>query len=303
MLAFLICGHGVTMQKISVGLGMTLLVVGNIIAVFSDAIIKTLPAESPTFQFVFMRQLTAVLILLPFCLSSNKKHLFAGLKWHAVRGHVWLFGIIFMVFALKALPLATANAIFYAAPLLMLPLAVMIFREQLTKSSIAVAVIGFIGVLIVIQPTDINWAAIFALVVAITLAINNVLIRKLPKHHSIMQTLLLTNLVGMPVGLGLALWENEPWHWAALITAFGSTLFILIYAGICVYVYSKIESSQVASAEYSGLVAAVVVGLFWFGEVPTLGLIIGASLIILPLVWLANVQKNKQRLVKRQLTK
>ncbi|WP_372760653.1 DMT family transporter [Pseudoalteromonas sp.] len=288
------------MQKISLGLGMTLLVVGNIIAVFSDAIIKTLPADSPTFQFVFMRQLTAVLILIPFCISRGKTQLFVGLKWHAVRAHVWLFGIVFMVFALQALPLATANAIFYAAPLLMLPLAVMIFGEKLSVPSVAVAVIGFIGVLIVIQPSDINWAAIFAFVVAITLAINNVLIRKLPTHHTILQTLLLTNLVGMPMGLALALWENAPWHWAALVTALASTVFILIYAGICVYVYTRVAANQVASAEYSGLVAAVALGMLWFNEVPTLSLIVGASLIILPLVWLAKLQKNNQRLAKRQ---
>ena len=104
------------MHKISVGLAMTLLIIGNIIGVFSDALIKTLPADTATYQFVLFRQLTAVLILFPFCLLSNKQSLFAGLKWHFIRGHIWLLGAIFMVFALGALPLATVNAIFYTAP-------------------------------------------------------------------------------------------------------------------------------------------------------------------------------------------
>ena len=56
------------MPKITVGLAMTLLIIGNIIGVFSDALIKTLPADTATYQFVLFRQLTAVLILLPFCL-------------------------------------------------------------------------------------------------------------------------------------------------------------------------------------------------------------------------------------------
>ena len=121
------------MPKITVGLAMTLLIIGNIIGVFSDALIKTLPADTATYQFVLFRQLTAVLILLPFCLLSNKQSLFAGLKWHFIRGHIWLLGTIFMVFALGALPLATVNAIFYTAPLLMLPLAMILFQVEHNK--------------------------------------------------------------------------------------------------------------------------------------------------------------------------
>lgn len=48
------------MPKITVGLAMTLLIIGNIIGVFSDALIKTLPADTATYQFVLFRQLTAV---------------------------------------------------------------------------------------------------------------------------------------------------------------------------------------------------------------------------------------------------
>ena len=120
------------MPKMSVGLAMTVLIIGNLIAVFSDALIKT----------SFMQ----------------------GLKWHVLRGHVWLFGAIFMVIALNSMPLATANAIFYAAPLIMLPLAMLLFQEKLTIHSVGAGLLGFIGVIIVIQPSQIDWAAIFVLI-------------------------------------------------------------------------------------------------------------------------------------------
>ena len=61
------------MPKITVGLAMTLLIIGNIIGVFSDALIKTLPADTATYQFVLFRQLTAVLILFPFVYSVINK--------------------------------------------------------------------------------------------------------------------------------------------------------------------------------------------------------------------------------------
>jgi drug/metabolite transporter (DMT)-like permease len=38
----------------------------------------------------------------------------------------------------------------------MLPLAMMIFKEQLSNQAVIVAVLGFIGVLVVIRPTYID---------------------------------------------------------------------------------------------------------------------------------------------------
>ncbi|SFD27427.1 DMT family transporter [Pseudoalteromonas denitrificans] len=285
------------MPKMSVGLAMTLLVIGNLIAVFSDALIKTLSPDSAVYQFVLFRQITAALILLPLCFLGHKTSFSLGLKWHILRGHIWLIGAIFMVIAISSMPLATANAIFYAAPLLMLPLAMMFFKEKLSSKAVAVAILGFIGVLIVIRPTQIDWAAIAALIVALTMAINNLLIRKLPKKQNVFQTLFLTNLVGIPVALSLALWEGKPWDFAPMLTAAGSSSFILIYAGICIVAYRSGEASKIASAEYSGLLCAVAVGLVWFDEVPDLAMAIGTVFIIAPLLWLAKVEaKNTKKM-------
>ncbi|MGR5076637.1 DMT family transporter [Photobacterium swingsii] len=283
------------MSNKSVGYAMLLLIVGNLIAVFSDALIKTLDDGVAVFQFVFFRQLTAVIILLPFCAKNALPSFTQGLKWHALRAHIWLFGAVFMVFAINSMPLATANAIFYAAPLIMLPLAFVFFREKLTKQSVMTGVVGFIGVLVVIRPTHIDWAAISALVVALTLAGNNLLIRKLPTNQTVAQTLLLTNAVGMPASLGLALWEGETWNWTPLLTAAGSSFFILIYAATCVVAYRSVESNKIASAEYSGLLGAVLVGILWFGEIPEVEMLIGSALIILPLLLLAKVERKQKK--------
>ncbi|MGR5126159.1 DMT family transporter [Photobacterium swingsii] len=283
------------MSNKSVGYAMLLLIVGNLIAVFSDALIKTLDDGVAVFQFVFFRQLTAVIILLPFCAKNALPSFTQGLKWHALRAHIWLFGAVFMVFAINSMPLATANAIFYAAPLIMLPLAFVFFREKLTKQSVMTGVVGFIGVLVVIRPTHIDWAAISALVVALTLAGNNLLIRKLPTNQTVAQTLLLTNAVGMPASLGLALWEGETWDWTPLLTAAGSSFFILIYAAACVVAYRSVESNKIASAEYSGLLGAVLVGILWFGEIPEMEMLIGSALIILPLLLLAKVERKQKK--------
>jgi len=288
-------GISMIMPKMSVGFAMILLVAGNMIAVLSDALIKELPDGAAVYQFVLLRQLTAILMLLPFCLFNQKAKLLSNVKWHFVRGHIWLFGAVFMVLSIQALPLATVNAIFYTAPLLMLPLGFLFYKDRLTAPSIIVAILGFIGILVVVKPTQINMGAIFALIVALTMATNNLLVRKLPSNHTVAQTLFLTNLVGIPLGLGLAIWENAPLSWYALWIAAGSNLFILIYAGICVLVYRAVEAHKISSAEYTGLLGAVVIGIVWFDEIPDISLLIGSALIVLPLIWLATLESIKYK--------
>ncbi len=276
---------------------MLLLIFGNLIAVISDALIKSVGNEVPVFQFVLFRQVSAVLFLLPFCLFNRPSQLMHGFKWHAIRAHVWLLGAIFMVFAISSLPLATANAIFYAAPLMMLPIAALFFKEQLSKQSVAAAIMGFLGVLVIIRPDQIEWAAISAFVVAVCIAVNNLLIRKVPREQSVMHTLLMTNLAGIPVALLLVFIEAKPWDWSAFPTAAASSLFIMIYAATCVLAYRSIESNKIASAEYSGLIGAALIGFIWFDEVPDIFMAIGTVMILVPLIWLS---KRERRMRKQQ---
>ena len=144
----------------AVGIGILYLVLGNMVAVFSDVLVKVLEPDQPIFQFVFFRQVSAALLLMPWLLWSWRRNPPVAIKWHLLRAHIWAVGVCLMVVALTRLPLATANALFYAAPLMMVPLAVWLAGEAISRQKVLTAVIGFIGVLIVLRPTEVNWAAL-----------------------------------------------------------------------------------------------------------------------------------------------
>ena len=76
-------------------------------------------------RIVFFRQLSAAILLMPWLLWSWRRNPPVAIKWHLLRAHIWAVGVCLMVVALTRLPLATANALFYAAPLMMVPLAVL----------------------------------------------------------------------------------------------------------------------------------------------------------------------------------
>ena len=197
-----------------------------------------------------------------------------------------------MVVSLTTLPLATANAIFYAAPLITVVFARLLFKERVTIISLVTAALGMVGVMVILNPTGANIFALAALVVTTTLALNNLLIKKLPTQHGIIDTLYLTNLLGIPTALILALIEFAPFDWNVLLIAVGSSLFSMFYAATCVYAYRAADSNQVTSAEYTGLLGAVFFGIVFFAEQPDMRFYIGSMLIVVPLTVLTTMSSR-----------
>lgn len=263
-----------------------LLVLGNAMAIIADVFIKLLEPGAPLFQFAFLRCVLTLFMLLPLVGKLNREYLFAGLTIHALRAHIHLAGMLCMVVALGNLPLATANAVFYAAPILVMVLAALVFGERLTRLSITAVFSGFLGIVLILRPVEFDWAAIAALGSAFTLAINAVMVRKLPKQQSTIHKLFLNYLLIVPAAGALALWEGASWDSSMLISASGSALFILGYNFTVLLAYQQVDANQVTSAEYTGLIWAVAIGWMVFGESPDLWFLAGSVMIVGPLVML-----------------
>ncbi len=270
-----------------------LLIVGNALAIISDVFIKLLDPGTPVFLFAFLRSALTLVLLLPLIGQLNRRYLFTGLKVHTLRAHIHLGGILCMVVALSNLPLATANAIFYAAPILVMVLSVILFRERLTALSVVAVFSGFTGIVVILRPMEFNWAAAAALGSAFALAINAVMVRQLPKQQSTIHKLFLNYLLIVPGAGALAWWEGGQWTPELVLTAAGSALFILGYNVTVLLAYRQVEANQVTSAEYTGLIWAVVIGWVGFGEVPDLWFLIGSLMIVVPLILIGL--RNRRR--------
>jgi len=285
----------------TVNSAILLLVIGNAMALISDVFIKLMEPGAPIFQFAFLRCVITLLLLLPLAGQLNRKHLFSGFKIHAVRSHVHLAGLLCMVVALANLPLATANAVFYAAPILVMVLSVILFREKLTPLSVFAVFSGFAGIIVILRPVEFNWAAIAALAAAFALSINAVLVRKLPKEQTTVHKLLLNYILIIPAAGALAWWEGAAWDSAMLISAGGSAVFILGYNITVLLAYKQVDANQVTSAEYTGLIWAVGIGWIWFSEVPDLWFLAGSTMIVVPLILIGLQNRRSQQTLAPRL--
>lgn len=272
------------------------LIVGNLAASLSDVSVKMLAGEVSAFQYMFLRQLISLLIVLPLWLRQKKEQrALLSTSITALRAHLVLIGSGCMLVAITYLPLATANAVFYAAPILMLPLSMWLLKEKPSSTKILATLFGFCGVLIVLRPQNFHWAAGFALVTAFTLALFNILAKRIPKEQTVITTLMWTSLFSLPIAAILASINWQPMTWVQLGWIALSALLVLSYNGLAVIAYQRAAANQIALAEYSGLLFVVLFGVIWFDEIPDMLTWVGIGMIVLPLIPKTQLLKKRSK--------
>ncbi|OUR82249.1 hypothetical protein A9Q77_01920 [Marinomonas sp. 42_23_T18] len=269
-----------------------LLIMGNLVATFCDAFIKAAGQDIPVFQFIFIRAACTFLLLLPFYRFVDWKTPLQGAKLHLLRGNLWILSSLLLIISLQVLPLATANAIFYTAPIIIVVLSTLIMKEQLTRLIVLAVAGGFIGILIILRPSEFDWGIISALAFSFVLAINSLLIRKMPKGQTLLHGLILTQFFALPFSLILCFWEGAAWNLDMIGYAIGSAICSIGYSVAVMLAYRYVAASKVASAEYTGLIFAVLVGWLIFNETPDLWLGLGALFIIIPIVLMGRAEKK-----------
>lgn len=275
------------------------LVLGSFFATLCDVFIKLAGPDVAVFQFTFLRAVFMCLILFPIVyirhLYRPQSVVFVGLKLHFIRGNMWVLAGVLLTLSLSQLSLATANSVFYTAPIFIMLFGAFFYKERLSFEVVAAAVLGFIGILVILRPTEMSSGMISAILFAVVLATNSLLIKKLPQNQDILCGLCMTQFFALPLAAGLAIWEGKVFQVDLLLYSALSSVCSILYSVSCLIGYRYVASSKVTSAEYSGLIFAFLIGWLVFGEVPDLGLLIGALFVILPLLYLSHQDVRRLR--------
>ncbi len=104
------------------------------------------------FALVFWRNAIGLILMLPFILHDRSIASPAQWKSHAVRSTSGMIGMFTTFFAIANAPLATVQAITFAAPVFATAGAAMFLGEKLRARRIGALLVGFAGVLLVLRP-------------------------------------------------------------------------------------------------------------------------------------------------------
>jgi drug/metabolite transporter (DMT)-like permease len=78
------------------------------------------------------------------------------------------------------------------------------------------------------------------------------------------------------------------------IFALTSGVLIICYNWTVLLAYRHVAANAVTSAEYTGLIWAILIGWLAFAETPGLGFLLGSAMIVVPLVALSFRQHKYQ---------
>jgi drug/metabolite transporter (DMT)-like permease len=156
-------------------------------APLGDAIAKVLGDSVPLLQILIVRFAAQAVLLLPLALWAG--HSFAMtprvLRLTVIRTLLHVAGIGVMFTSLRFLPLADAIAIAYVMPFIMLLLGRMVLQEEVGPRRIAACIVGFVGTLLVVQPSfaEVGWPALLPLGVAMIFALYMLVSRQLARDN------------------------------------------------------------------------------------------------------------------------
>lgn len=156
-------------------LGIVLMLSFCVLAPLADGIAKLLGYVAPLLLLLVVRFGVQALVLTPAVVMRMGTWELSRTQWLLMVGRTALHisGIGLMFIALRYLPLADAIAIAFVMPFILLLLGHFILGEEVGWRRIAACLVGFVGTLLVIQPSFVNVGpiALVPLLVAVIFAV------------------------------------------------------------------------------------------------------------------------------------
>lgn len=249
-----------------------------------DAAIKLLVVGISVWQIMFFRSI-AVLI---GCAAIGGPPIFADtmrspiVRPMLVRSAFTLGAWLCYYNAARSLQLAELTTIYYAAPIIVTVLSVVMLGEKVPLLRWLAVFIGFVGVFIACDPTRLGLSVpmLLVLAAAVLWGIAVVLLRKTALAERTLIQLVLNNFYFLVFSTvpALLVWQMPDWRQLLLLIsvgALGGVAQFMLFEGM-----KRAPVSIVAPFEYTSLVWAFGLGFAIWGDVPRREVFLGAALIV-----------------------
>ena len=262
-------------------LGIMLMLGFCVLAPVGDAVAKILGQTVPIGQLVLVRFAVQALLLVPFVWVTQRHWRWdSRIMWLTfLRTLLHILGIGAMVTALKYLPLADAIAIAFVMPFIMLLLGRYALGEEVGTRRIAACAVGFVGTLLVVQPSfvEVGWPALLPVGVAVNFALFMLVTRQIAKKTDpiSLQAVsgVMATVVILPILLFAPVFEIPQMR---LIQVSGMEWSLLLSIGVLgtfahllmTWSLRFAPSATLAPMQYLEIPFATVLGFVIFGDLP-----------------------------------
>lgn len=289
--------------------GIVFILAGIAAISVNDVLIKMLSGGYPLHQMVFFRSGVGILFSLIFVqMEGGWRILRTDHPWlHVLRGILIVGANMTYFAALAVLPLGEATALFFAAPLFITLLSILILREKVGPWRMGAVLVGFAGVVIMQRPWEGSAALdaprivlLLPVIAAFLYAVNQILTRKLGATAKASALAVYIQLAFLLVSLGfygavgdgryVDAFDNASMHFLlrAWIWPEGQDQWLFLALGVMSAVvgyclsqaYRLADAATVAPFEYVGLPLALLWGWLFWSENPASEVWIGIAFIL-----------------------
>ena len=261
--------------------------IGAIFSFISMAIAgRAVSDQLDTFEIMLYRSLIGFLIVILTARIINTHHEidFQRFSIHFIRNIFHFMGQNLWFFALPLIPLAQLFALEFTSPIWVVLLAPIFLGEQLTLRKVCVAILGFIGVLVVARPEigSLSIGIIAAATAAIGFAASAMITRKLTETDSL--TKILFFLTGLQIIFGLicsgydgkiTIPSPDKFAWLILIGLAGLSAHFCLTKSL-----TLAPASIVMPVDFVRLPLIAIIGMFFYGENLDIFMVTGAVMIL-----------------------
>lgn len=266
-------------------------------------LIKVAGQRIHIFEILMARQVVMTLIAAPTIIGSFP----AALRTprpdlHVLRVILACIAMLCGFTAVIQLPLADATAISFAKSFFVTIFAILILKETVGFHRWAAVVVGFLGVLVMLNPTGegaMNIYGLMAVAGAAGAGMVMILIRLMSRTDRPV-----TILTYQALGVGLLMivptwlyWVTPTWQESVILLAIGAFAWV---AQMCnIQAFRAGEATSIASLDYTRLLYATIFGVMIFGQWPGLNTFLGAGIIIAASLYTVHREARKNRRLVR----
>jgi drug/metabolite transporter (DMT)-like permease len=260
------------------------MVAAGMIFSFSGAASKLLVETYPVGEVLFSRVFVSLILFSAFALPTTGWAVLHTRRpsAHVLRSISQFTSQTLLLIAFSMMPLASATAINFSAPLFAALASLVFLKEPIRPARWVALVVGFFGVVIVTNPgaETFQIGALFALGNAILFGTVTAGVRGMTQTESA-KTLMMYQLILLSIFYGLTLpffFVMPTWADMPLIVANGVTNMIGQYWWT--RAIHLAPTAAVVPFQYLSLIWAMGFGFALWGDVPTIGLIIGSAIVV-----------------------
>jgi drug/metabolite transporter (DMT)-like permease len=257
-----------------------------------NALMRGLTLQLDPFQAQFLRYLFGLVVLAPLLLRHGlAAYRPKNIGGQFARGALHTIGLFLWFAALPQIPLADMTAIGFTGPIFIMLGAYLFFKEPMRWERWLAAIIGLVGVLVVVGPKLSGGGGVYNLVMlasAPMFAASFLMIKALTRYETTGVILVWQAITVTAFSLPMALlyWQAPTaWQWLGFL-ACGFLGSLGHYCLTRSYHVADISATQ--SVKFLDLVWASLLGWLVFANVPSQSTLIGGAVICASTLWIAQ---------------